>query len=532
MVKKKCTLALFPLALCFSSAHVLAAATVADLEKRIAEQEKQLIRLDNRLKGTRSAVKETRDRVSEIQERLKINGFFSAGIAEADDDMNLVLYGIGDDYSTSSVNKMGVQFVFQVSDNVDFTGQLVSKGTRDYQVEAEWAYLSYRPVNSLSLRFGRQRIPYYLLSEYLDVGYAYPWVRPPIELYNIPISSTDGIGALYDFNLGNWNFTWQGYAGKSSGVSDQLNAEFILNDAWGSAFFAEVGDWTFRIGYNRSHLAVGELEAGGIAEQLIGAVNATNVGIAGIEATANAVPPGGVAWNVTLDRLNNDAEENSAKTEYKSAAFMYDNGSLLVMAEIANLKLEDIAFPAGDSGYITFGYRFGKWMPHVTYAKFYSDSAADQQSQVNRDRIAEAVGAAHKTAFIAALGGGATAVQANGIADATIAANAGLQEMLGFQDSLTITNSQQQSYTLGLTYDLTPRVKVKGEVAFYENFGSNSVATSYDQTLLGAPNAPTYSNVVTTTNYDRQVDGSGRFSSDGEGDKNTAIYSFSIDAVF
>src|SRR5690606_32658740 len=121
---------------------------------------------------------------------------------------------------------------------------------------------------------------------------------------------------------------------------------------------------------------------------------------------------------------------------------------------------------------------------------FYSDSAADQQSRENRDRIAEAVGAAHKTAFIANLGVGP--VQANIEADNAIAANAGLQQMLGFQEDLTITNSQQQSYTLGLTYDLTPRVKVKGEVAFYENFGSNSVATTYDQTLLGAPNAPTY----------------------------------------
>ncbi|TNC88840.1 MAG: hypothetical protein CSH49_09930, partial [Alcanivorax sp.] len=74
MVKKKTSLALLPLTLCFSSLPVLAA-TTADLEKRLEQQEKQIKRLENRLKGTRAAVKENRSRLSDAADRLKINGF-------------------------------------------------------------------------------------------------------------------------------------------------------------------------------------------------------------------------------------------------------------------------------------------------------------------------------------------------------------------------------------------------------------------------------------------------------------------------
>ncbi|HVL00605.1 MAG TPA: hypothetical protein VM553_12375, partial [Dongiaceae bacterium] len=122
MVKKKFTLALFPLTLCFSSAHVLAAATIDQLEKRIAEQEKQITRLNNTLKGTRAAVKEDRTRIQEMQERLKINGFMSAGVAQNDgDDIEEPFYGISDNYSTSAISKLGVQMTFEVADNFSAT---------------------------------------------------------------------------------------------------------------------------------------------------------------------------------------------------------------------------------------------------------------------------------------------------------------------------------------------------------------------------------------------------------------------------
>ncbi|MBA55971.1 MAG: hypothetical protein CMK89_16065 [Pseudomonadales bacterium] len=538
MVKKKTYLALLPLTLCFSSVSVLAA-TTADLEKRLEQQEKQIKRLENRLKGTRAAVKENRSRISDAADRLKINGFFSGGAAQMDSPtMELSLYGIEDNYTTDSVSKMGVQFTFEVSDSIDATAQLVSKGVNDYNVEAEWAYLSWEATSDLTVRIGRQRIPYYLLSEYLDVGYAYPWVRPPIELYNIPLSSTDGLGLLYDFSLGDWNFSVQGYAGQSSGFTDQLEADFILNQAWGTSLFAEHGAWTFRVGYNRSHLDVGDVPIGGKGYLLAAATDGYNDFSQSLEngTTGNAAldPLAGLFTGLgrQVPTVNNMTDDTNVKTEYQSAAFMYDDGNLLVMGEIANLRIEDLSAPAGDGGYLTVGYRFGKWMPHVTFAKYYTDKESDDnvRSQLEGSLgLQQGVFDAVYAQTLIGTGNPAVAqATAQGTVDSVVAGLASqglvLQE---FQEAWTTLIQQQQSYTLGIVYDVSPRVKAKLEATHYEDFGKSEIeSTSY----TGNPAAPTNA----TPTIAREIYGTGRFSADpvGSGKKHTAIYSFSIDAVF
>ena len=560
MVKKKFTLALFPLTLCFSSAHVLAAATIDQLEKRIAEQEKQITRLNNTMKGTRAAVKEDRQRIADMQDRLKINGFMSAGVAMNDgDDLEEPFYSISDNYSTKAISKLGVQFTFEVADNISATAQLVSKGTNDYDVNAEWAYLTYEATNDLRFNIGRQRIPYYLLSEYLDVGYALPWVIAPLELYNIPISSTDGISAIYDFDLGPMNFSWQTYAGASSGYSEQLQAEFSQNESWGTNLQMEAGSWTFRMGYNTSKLDA-DPDAGGPGDLLTTAMNTAQDSLARTLAAAPFGIPTAPApeWAGGL--------ENFA-TDYISAGFMYDNGDLLVLGEISNLSTDDTVQPVGDAGYLTIGYRFGKWMPHVTFAKFQTDSKNDKQVRQLQD-YADSVG---RGAYLAALGlngqingstssvsvgPGATVAAVGGspahvvgsstCTAAAVVCSADALAQMGARDTLlgaassysgtlynTLENQiqEQQSYTLGLTYDVSARVKAKAQVTHYEGFGSG------DYQSLNSSSAALAGGALPTTLYtgfsSTEIDGNGRFSGDpGAAGNHTAVYSLSVDAVF
>lgn len=494
MVKKKHALALFPLALCFSSAPILAA-TTADLEKRLQDQEKKILRLENQLRGTRSAVKENRGRIADMNERLKINGFLSAGVATNDGDPVVdSFYGIGDDYTTKAINKLGIQMTFQVSDNISATAQLVSKGIKDYQVEAEWAYLTYDVTDSLRFNFGRQRIPYYLLSEYLDVGYALPWVYAPIEMYNIPISAIDGVSAIYDFAIGDFNFAWQTYAGAGGGYSEQLEADFTQNQSWGTNLTATTGDWTFRMGYTSSNLNA-DPEQGGSGAQLIDALNGarTTLGpLLGVE-----LPPGG-DWLGKTDNISSN---------YYSAGFMYDDGNLLVMGELSNLNVDDTVQPVGDAGYLTVGYRFGKWMPYVSYAKFQTDSKNDKQIQIVQEYAAAIGTNAYRAATF--LG------QTDALPYATIYGETIYNQMASLIQ-------EQQSYTIGLTYDVSSRVKAKAQVTHYEGFGSNDYQT------LASPASP-FVDVYAV----ESVDGIGRFTGEpGSVDNHTAIYSLSIDAVF
>lgn len=571
MVKKKHALALFPLALCFSSAEVLAAATTTDLEQRLQEQEKKILRLENQLKGTRAAVKEDRSRINEMQERLRINGFMSAGVAQNDgDEVEESVYGISDNYSTSAISKLGIQMTFEVSEDFSATAQLVSKGTNDYDIQAEWAYLTYQATNDLRLNFGRQRIPYYLLSEYLDVGYALPWVIAPIEMYNIPISATDGMSVIYDFAVGPMNFSWQSYAGQGSGYTEQLDSDFRQDQSWGTNLIAEVGSFTFRVGYNTSRLTAA-LNPGGAGDQLIDA----------IETAEDTLVPtlNGLGFSLPTERPESGNYQDLV-TDYISAGFMYDDGNLLVMGEIANLSTDDTVQPVGDSGYLTVGYRFGKWMPHVTFAKFQTDAKNDKQVR----QLQEYVDAVGKAAYQAALGfnggtGNPLYQSVNGLVTATVpgpfppagtyplnalgvtsnqvvssSACAGTAitcsgdalALMGMRDTLleaaagysselynTVASQiqEQQSVTLGLTYDVNSRVKAKVQVTHYEGFGENDYQSlnSSDSSALGGVLPVVQYNGFTTTN----IDGNGRFSGEpGAAGNHTAIYSFSIDAVF
>lgn len=573
MVKKKHALALFPLALCFSSVEVLAAATTADLEHRMQEQDKKILRLENQLKGTRAAVKEDRSRINQMQERLKINGFMSAGVATNDgDDAVDSFYGIGDEYSTAAISKLGIQMTFAVSEDFSATAQLVSKGTNDYEVTAEWAYLTYEATNNLRFNLGRQRIPYYLLSEYLDVGYALPWVVPPIELYNIPISAVDGISAIYNFSLGEMNFTWQTYGGAGIGYSEQLEADFTQNNSWGTSLTAEVGSWTFRMGYTGSSLDA-EPVPGGSGDQLISAM----------ETAENTLVPtlNAQGFNLPVERPES-GYSNNLSTDYISAGFMYDNGSLLVLGEIANLSADDTIQPVGDAGYLTIGYRFGKWMPHITYAKFQTDAKNDKQIRQLQAYV-DAVGkAAYQAALIqngntvpanparqsvnelvtatvpgpmppagtyplASVGvTGNQVVSSTACAGTAITCSGDALALMGMRDALLeaasgysqdLYNSfesqiqEQQSITLGLTYDVNSRVKAKAQITHYEGFGENnyqSLNSSSVGVLGGALPATQYTGFTTTN-----IDGNGRFIGEpGAVGNHTAIYSLSIDAVF
>ena len=486
MVKPNAKLALLPLALCIASAPALAVSN-AELEQRLQEQEKKIKKMERRVKSTRNAVKQNRSRLSDMSSRLKINGFFTSGVSQGSSkDLDLNLFNIDEDYSTSSVSKFGVQMTFQVSDDIDVTGQLVAKGVDNYDVIAEWAYISWDVSDNLTARVGRQRTPYYLLSEYLDVGYAYPWTRPPIEMYSLPLNNTDGLALLYDFNMGDWNFGTHAYIGEGFGDVDQLAGSFKLQNR-GVAFTAATGPWSMRFGYSNSEVKVVEIDPNGAGAALLSGINDSLLPLAAFVpgADVKALPQDGI------------------ETNYLSLAGSYDDGAWLVIAEYSNLEVKDFVQPAGDGGYVMVGYRFGKWMPHVTYSQFSTDSKNDDQVQDYID-AALAVGRAAPTlsAVPAVVAGIAT----------------GMAQIANGLETLV---QQQDSITLGVVYDITSRVKAKFDVTEYSNFGE------YNNYAIDA------GGIVTTT----ELDGYGRFglSDDADAtdiDSSTTIYTFAIDAVF
>ncbi len=72
-----------------------------------------------------------------------------------------------------------------------------------YRPHVEWANIKYQVTPEFSVRAGRTLLPTFLFSDTRKVAYAYPWVRPPLEVYRQePITASDGVDASYQIRIG------------------------------------------------------------------------------------------------------------------------------------------------------------------------------------------------------------------------------------------------------------------------------------------------------------------------------------------
>lgn len=272
-------------------------------------------------KATANSVMRT---LEDNKEKFQINGFLSAGISEASRDISDQNVSFSDSASFDTDSIVGLQTTFHLNDTTDVTAQLVARGSDNWDLEADWAFIRYSPTDELSLRAGRLRLPLYLFSESLEVGFSYPWVRPPSEVYAIPIDNYNGVDSTYNLNAGNWVHSVQLFVGNENDDSFETQVFYGGNissnlDAWTIRLSA----YTFDIKFKGS------------------SVEAVDNIIAGVK-------NGG---------------------DYYTLANMYDDGNWMLIAELSMFKADKPElFRDTNAGYITLGKHFGKFLPHFTFA--------------------------------------------------------------------------------------------------------------------------------------------------------------------
>jgi hypothetical protein len=105
-----------------------------------------------------------------------------------------------------------------VLDSLSVVAQAVVRPSGKRDSEIQWLYVDYRPTSDWSFKLGRQRIPFYQYSEIIDVGFAYPWISLPQEVYNpFLFNDYDGLLASYEFSseqfFGSIDAYYGGYQG-------------------------------------------------------------------------------------------------------------------------------------------------------------------------------------------------------------------------------------------------------------------------------------------------------------------------------
>ena len=146
---------------------------------------------------------------------------------------------------------IGFQIKKDFSQTLSATAQLVSRALNPNdgsRPTIDWAYLTWQPSADSSWTFqaGKFRIPLYYYSDFLYIGYAYPWVRPAPDVYGWPIYSYNGGNVSYRTQLGasDWAATvlaWTGsYTQKNDAYDTKIYYTTPTHESWKNIYGASV----------------------------------------------------------------------------------------------------------------------------------------------------------------------------------------------------------------------------------------------------------------------------------------------------
>lgn len=355
---------------------------------------------------------------SDIADRIKVNGFFSVGATRSNNDAGYA--GSNDSYELNSLSLLGLQAEFTLSEQTSVVSQLVAKGEDDYDPSFEWAYIKHTFDNDVTVRGGKLRVPIFMYSDFLDVGYAQPFIRPPEEVYGaVPFSTYVGGDIAYDLELDDSTIQLQAFAGKAKEGNIEFNYMYGASAGW------QYDNLLLRAVYGTSQISV---------------------------------PSTSSFYSIIPE---------DTKAEFFGLGLKYDDGANLITGEYTTVEV-DGQMSDTKSAYLTYGRRFGDWMPYVTIARL--------ETTDNSERVGQYFSLSGLTAPMA-----------------------------------PFFNAERDAYSLGVRYDVMSNVSIKADATLINNFG-DTVGLLFD------PANPAPINIDLTTLSANQDD--------------SLVYSIRLDCVF
>jgi len=283
-------------------------------------------------------------------DRVTVSGFASANYFRTDDPASFNdQAGQGhDDQGSFSGTRVGINIRAKINDKFRFASQLFSVKQEDnYSVHLDWGFGTLQLSENVDFSAGKLKFPIGLVNEYVDVGYAYPWLVAPQSLYS--------------------------RLGAPNGPQVTREAYTGANLLWTIPY----EDWTYDV-----NLFGGEVNLEGTNVRQLG----------GIVLKAD--------WDDQLliklssyqgTMRNVDIEDNPAmsaamedqKHRVNSFGIKADINNYLAIFEISNVKMGDLSAMKATTWYSTFGYQLGEFLPHLTYQQYkQGDPVEDDQTTV------------------------------------------------------------------------------------------------------------------------------------------------------
>ncbi|NIB42748.1 porin [Pseudomaricurvus alkylphenolicus] len=258
------------------------------------------------------------------------------------DESDVSYQGYEDSWRFDQDTLLGLQGRLDISDKFSATALLVGRTDSDLDSGIEWLYASYRPNDSFNIKLGQMQTPFYSLSDSLDVGYSYPWVIAPSEVYNeFVFNKFQGIDVRYSHTTEDYSAHIEAYYG-------EFDDDITVN---GSSVGTEVEDLTgiiaelrienlsFRASYHTGDIFLDLPELNRFADLL-----------------ANSGFPRSAATLTT-----------EAVADFYQFSTDYDSLSYFLKGEWIKIANDTDYFAEIQSYYLTYGRYYDKWTFLITY---------------------------------------------------------------------------------------------------------------------------------------------------------------------
>lgn len=340
---------------------------------------------------------------------FRLSGFGTLGAVHTSTNDVLFNYpgqggGAGTTPSTSPDSKIAVQGTYKFTPTVSATTQIMTRYDADgqYVPTPDWLFAKWQALPALSFRAGRMGAPYFMVSDFRNVGYANTTVRPNLDVYGqVPTDQFEGADVTYQFALGSTTFNATLWGGESkaeyrsalrSGARTIDPSTFELKKQKGINLTAEMDNGlTLRAGYSKAKfnldsssittlnqtgycltlITAGSDPCNGVAPLIPGGAASISAPLAGLLRNLGAQVPGAVA----------PLAQNGKNISFIAYGFNYDQDNWIISGEYT--KRRSSGFISDTTGwYGLAGYRVQKFTPYLGFSRLTVNSANISQVRV------------------------------------------------------------------------------------------------------------------------------------------------------
>ena len=280
---------------------------------------------------------------ADISDRIAFSGFGRI-VGGYLDEGSAKFEGYDNSVSFSQQSLFALQSDITITEELSLSAQLLAHSAFDRKSGLEWLYVNYEPNQNWRFKLGKLRTPFFRYSDVIDVGFAYPWLTPPIQKFSsLLFSNYEGATGTYRFNLDATNVEVEAFYGTFDGelTRTEQSIKMDVDEIKGLIFSLTSGNLSARVSTTMS--------------------SDFDADVVQFTELANLLDFAGFQQNAESLRFDGDI------TVYQGN-INYDTLDYFVSAEWMKVTSDLLVIPALDGYYLSAGYNFAPFQIHLSYS--------------------------------------------------------------------------------------------------------------------------------------------------------------------